>query len=44
VYPRVTTPGGLEFATGLGVNPSAPEHTAPLLRQEVERQQPDHGL
>jgi UDPglucose--hexose-1-phosphate uridylyltransferase len=32
LYPRVTTPGGLELATGLAVNPTAPENTAPLLR------------
>jgi UDPglucose--hexose-1-phosphate uridylyltransferase len=32
LYPRVTTPGGLEFATGLAVNPTAPEETAAQLR------------
>jgi UDPglucose--hexose-1-phosphate uridylyltransferase len=41
LYPRVTTPGGLEFATGLAVTPGAPEHNAPLLRQEFERR--SHG-
>jgi UDPglucose--hexose-1-phosphate uridylyltransferase len=37
IYPRVTTPGGLEFATGLAVNPTAPENTAPLLRAARDR-------
>jgi UDPglucose--hexose-1-phosphate uridylyltransferase len=32
LYPRVSRRAGLEFATGLGVNPSVPERTAPLLR------------
>ena len=35
VHPRVTTPGGLELATGLAVNPTAPEETAPILRQAL---------
>jgi UDPglucose--hexose-1-phosphate uridylyltransferase len=35
IYPRVTTPGGLEIATGVAVNPSAPEQTATLLRQAI---------
>jgi UDPglucose--hexose-1-phosphate uridylyltransferase len=32
LYPRVTTVGGLELATGLLVNPKPPEETAPVLR------------
>jgi UDPglucose--hexose-1-phosphate uridylyltransferase len=32
LYPRVTRRAGLEFATGLGVNPTVPEQTAPQLR------------
>jgi UDPglucose--hexose-1-phosphate uridylyltransferase len=35
LYPRITTPGGLELATGLAVNPSAPEATAPILRRAL---------
>jgi UDPglucose--hexose-1-phosphate uridylyltransferase len=35
ICPRVTTLGGLELATGLTVNPTAPEHTAPVLRQAI---------
>ncbi|MGC9670873.1 hypothetical protein ACNTMW_30540 [Planosporangium sp. 12N6] len=35
VYPRVTTPGGLEYATGVAVNPTAPEQTALALRQAL---------
>jgi UDPglucose--hexose-1-phosphate uridylyltransferase len=35
VYPRVTTPGGLEIATGVAVNPTAPEETAPALRRAL---------
>lgn len=32
LYPRTTTQAGLELATGLAVNPTAPENTAPILR------------
>lgn len=32
LYPRVNRRAGLEFATGLGVNPTVPEQTAPALR------------
>jgi UDPglucose--hexose-1-phosphate uridylyltransferase len=32
LYPRVNRRAGLEIATGLGVNPSVPEQTAPVLR------------
>jgi UDPglucose--hexose-1-phosphate uridylyltransferase len=32
LYPRVGRRAGLEFATGLGVNPAVPELTAPVLR------------
>jgi UDPglucose--hexose-1-phosphate uridylyltransferase len=35
LYPRVTTPGGLEIATGVAVNPAAPEDTAPALRRAI---------
>jgi UDPglucose--hexose-1-phosphate uridylyltransferase len=35
IYPRVTTYGGLEIATGLAINPSMPENTAPALRAAV---------
>jgi UDPglucose--hexose-1-phosphate uridylyltransferase len=35
LYPRVTRRAGLEIATGLGVNPTVPEETAPLLRRAV---------
>jgi UDPglucose--hexose-1-phosphate uridylyltransferase len=31
----VTTPGGLEIATGVAVNPAAPEDTAPALRRAI---------
>jgi UDPglucose--hexose-1-phosphate uridylyltransferase len=32
LYPRVSRRAGLEIATGLGVNPSVPERTAPALK------------
>jgi len=32
LYPRVSRRAGLEIATGLGVNPTVPEETAPALR------------
>ncbi len=32
LYPRVSRRAGLELATGLGVDPTLPEQTAPLLR------------
>jgi len=32
LYPRVNRRAGLEIATGLGVNPTVPEQTAPVLR------------
>jgi UDPglucose--hexose-1-phosphate uridylyltransferase len=32
LYPRVSRRAGLEIATGLGVNPTVPEKTAPILR------------
>jgi UDPglucose--hexose-1-phosphate uridylyltransferase len=32
LYPRVSRRAGLEIATGLGVNPTVPEQTAPILR------------
>jgi UDPglucose--hexose-1-phosphate uridylyltransferase len=32
LYPRVSRRAGLELATGIGVDPTAPEQTAPLLR------------
>jgi UDPglucose--hexose-1-phosphate uridylyltransferase len=32
LYPRVSRRAGLEIATGLGVNPTVPEQTAPMLR------------
>jgi len=35
VYPRVGTIGGLELATGLAVNTTAPEQTAPVLREAL---------
>jgi UDPglucose--hexose-1-phosphate uridylyltransferase len=35
LYPRVTTPGGLEFATGVAVNPTLPEKTAAVLRGAI---------
>jgi UDPglucose--hexose-1-phosphate uridylyltransferase len=35
LYPRVTRRAGLEIATGLGVNPTVPEQTAPVLRAAV---------
>ncbi|GIH20976.1 galactose-1-phosphate uridylyltransferase [Rugosimonospora africana] len=35
IYPRVTTVGGLEIATGVAVNPSTPEQTAGALRAEI---------
>jgi UDPglucose--hexose-1-phosphate uridylyltransferase len=35
LYPRVTQRAGLEIATGLGVNPTVPEDTAPLLRRAM---------
>jgi len=36
LYPRTTTPAGLEFATGLTINPAAPEETAAVLRRAIE--------
>jgi UDPglucose--hexose-1-phosphate uridylyltransferase len=38
LYPRLTRRAGLEIATGLGVNPTVPEETAPLLRRAVAEQ------
>jgi UDPglucose--hexose-1-phosphate uridylyltransferase len=38
LYPRITRRGGLEIATGLGVNPTRPEDTAPMLRRAVAAQ------
>ncbi|MCW2640661.1 MAG: hypothetical protein JWP76_2967 [Dactylosporangium sp.] len=35
IYPRVTTSGGLEIATGVAVNPTTPEDTAPALRRAL---------
>ncbi len=35
IYPRVTTIGGLEIATGVAVNPSTPEQTAGILRAHL---------
>jgi UDPglucose--hexose-1-phosphate uridylyltransferase len=35
LYPRVTTPGGLEFATGVAVNPTTPDDTAATLRRAI---------
>ncbi len=35
LYPRVTKRAGLEIATGLGVNPTVPEDTTPLLRRAM---------
>jgi UDPglucose--hexose-1-phosphate uridylyltransferase len=35
VQPRLTTPGGLELATGLTVTPASPEDTAPILRRAL---------
>ncbi|HYN95092.1 MAG TPA: hypothetical protein VES42_14680 [Pilimelia sp.] len=35
LYPRVTRRAGLEIATGLGVNPTVPEDTTPLLRHAM---------
>ena len=37
LYPRVTTIGGLEYATGVDVSPAAPEQTAPALRDALAR-------
>lgn len=37
IYPRVSTVAGLELATGLAVNPTSPDQTAPILRQELSR-------
>jgi UDPglucose--hexose-1-phosphate uridylyltransferase len=36
LYPRVGRRAGLEFATGLGVNPAVPELTAPALRTALK--------
>jgi UDPglucose--hexose-1-phosphate uridylyltransferase len=35
LYPRVSTIGGLELATGVAVNAKAPEQTAPVLRDAL---------
>lgn len=35
IYPRVTTAGGLELATGVAVNPTTPEEAAPALRSAL---------
>jgi UDPglucose--hexose-1-phosphate uridylyltransferase len=35
IYPRVTMVGGLELETGLAVNPTMPEQTAPILRDAL---------
>jgi UDPglucose--hexose-1-phosphate uridylyltransferase len=35
LYPRVSRRAGLELATGLGINPSVPEQTAPALRKAM---------
>jgi UDPglucose--hexose-1-phosphate uridylyltransferase len=35
IYPRVTTFGGLEIATGVAVNSTTPEDTAPALRRAL---------
>jgi UDPglucose--hexose-1-phosphate uridylyltransferase len=35
LYPRVSRRAGLEIATGLNVNPTVPERTAPVLRQAM---------
>jgi len=35
LYPRVGRRAGLEIATGLGVNPTVPERTAPVLREAM---------
>lgn len=37
IYPRTGTLGGLELGTGLAVNPTAPEATAPMLRDALAR-------
>jgi hypothetical protein len=36
IQPRVTMLGGLELATGLAVNPTAPEQTAPAMREAYD--------
>jgi UDPglucose--hexose-1-phosphate uridylyltransferase len=38
IYPRVTTPGGLEIATGATVNPSDPGQAAATLRHALAAQ------
>jgi UDPglucose--hexose-1-phosphate uridylyltransferase len=35
LYPRVSRRAGLELATGLGINPTVPEQTAPALRRAM---------
>jgi UDPglucose--hexose-1-phosphate uridylyltransferase len=36
LYPRVNRRAGLEIATGLGVNPTVPEKTAPVLKAALK--------
>jgi UDPglucose--hexose-1-phosphate uridylyltransferase len=36
LYPRVSRRAGLEIATGLGVNPTVPEQTAPVLKAALK--------
>jgi galactose-1-phosphate uridylyltransferase len=43
IYPRVTTVGGLEIATGVAVNPSTPEQTAGVLRARLADGHGDGG-
>ena len=37
IVPRLLTPAGFELGTGMAINPSRPEETAPLLRTAVTR-------
>jgi UDPglucose--hexose-1-phosphate uridylyltransferase len=36
ILPRLATPAGFELGTGMSVNPSLPEETAPMLRAAVQ--------
>jgi UDPglucose--hexose-1-phosphate uridylyltransferase len=36
ILPRLATPAGFELGTGMSVNPSLPEDTAPMLRAAVQ--------
>jgi UDPglucose--hexose-1-phosphate uridylyltransferase len=36
ILPRLATPAGFELGTGMSVNPSLPEETAPMLRAAIQ--------